>query len=68
MGDECSSSKDTKDSSPKLIWSPQGRQQSLSLGINPIDNADDNIIGSHLCDECTKSILPIVCRKPESIS
>ena len=41
---------------PKLILNPQGRQQSLSLGINPVDNAEpcyphDNIVGSHLCDE-----------------
>ena len=39
---------------------------------NPIDNAQpcyphDNTAGSHLCDECMKSILPNVCRKPESI-
>ena len=58
--------------SPRLTSSFQGRQQSLSLGINPVDNAEpcyphDNIVGSHLCDECKKSILPIVCRLPESI-
>ena len=52
--------------------SPQGLQQSLSLGINPVDNAEpccphDNIVGNRLCDECMKSILPNVCRKPESI-
>ena len=40
--------------------SPQGRQQNLSLGINPIDNAETcfphgNTVGSHLCDECVKS-------------
>ena len=54
-----------------LILSPQGRQQNLSLGIDPIDNAEpcyphDNNVGIHLCDECTKSILPIVCRMPRS--
>ena len=36
------------------------------------DNAEpcyphDNIVGIHLCDECMKSILQIVCRMPESI-
>ena len=55
----------------KLILSHQGRQQSQSLGINPIDNAEpccphDNIVGSHLCDECKKSILLVVCHMPES--
>ena len=39
------------------ILSPQGRQQNLSLGINRVDNAEpsyphDNIVGSHLCNEC----------------
>ena len=57
---------------PRLILSPQGHQQNLSLGINPIDNAEpcyphDNIVGSRLCDECLKLILPNVSRKPESI-
>ena len=57
---------------PKLFLSPQGHQQSLSLGKDPIDNAEpcyphDNIVGSHLCDECMKSILPTVCHKPLSI-
>ena len=55
--------------SPTLISS---RQQSLSLETDPIDNAEpccphDNIVGSHLCDECMKSTLPNVCRKPESM-
>ena len=27
----------------------------------------DNIVGSHLCDECMKSILPNVCHKLLSI-
>ena len=27
----------------------------------------DNIVGSHVCDECMKSILLTVCRKPESV-
>ena len=58
--------------SPKLISNLQGPQQSLSLGTNPIDNAEpcfphDNIVGSHLCDECVKSILPVVCHMPESM-
>ena len=57
---------------PRLISSPQSRQQSLGLGINPADHAvqrfpHDNFAGIHLCDECMKSILPIVCRMPESI-
>ena len=52
--------------------SPQGRQQSLSLEMNPVDNAvqcypHDNIVGIRLCDECVKSILPNVCHMPESI-
>ena len=56
---------------PRLTSSPQGRQQSLSLEINPADNAEqcnphDTIVGSHLCDECMKSILPSVCHKLES--
>ena len=42
---------------PKLILSPQRRQQ--SLGINPTANAEpsflhDNIVDSHLCGECVK--------------
>ena len=50
----------------------QGCQQSLSLGINPIENAQlccphDNIIRIHFCDESVQSILPIVCRLRESI-
>ena len=58
--------------SQRLISSPQGRQHSQSLEINPADNAGqccphDNIVGSHVCDECMKSILLIVCRMPESI-
>ena len=53
---------------PKLILNPQGRQQRLSLGINPVNNAEpccphDNIAGDHLRDECMKSILPNVCHK-----
>ena len=56
---------------PRLISNPHGRQQSLSLGINTVDNdmpcyPQDNIVGSHLSDECTKSILPNVCRKSRS--
>ena len=53
---------------PRLILSPQIRQQNLSLEINPIDNAEpcypqNNTAGNHLCDECTISILPHVCPK-----
>ena len=38
----------------------QDLQQNLSLGTDPIDNAEpcfphDNTVDSHLCDECTKS-------------
>ena len=41
---------------PKLILSPQGRRQSLSLEINPVDNAEqsnphDIIDDSQECDE-----------------
>ena len=37
----------------------EGHQQNLSLGMNPIDNAEpcyphDNMVGSQ-CDECMKS-------------
>ena len=58
--------------SPKLILSSEGRQQNLSLGIMPVDNAEpccprDNIAGSHLCDDCVKSILPNACHKLVSI-
>ena len=40
---------------PRLILNPQGHQQHLSLGINPVDNAEpccphDNIVGSLSCD------------------
>ena len=56
----------------RLTLSPQDLQQCLGLGRNPIDNAEpccrhDNIVGGHLCDECVKSILPVVCHMPESI-
>ena len=39
---------------------------------NPVDNAEpccphDSIVGIHLCDESMNSILPIVCRMPESV-
>ena len=56
----------------KLILSPQGRQQNLGLGTNPIGNAvpcfpHDNIDGNRLCDECKKSSLLVVCHMPESI-
>ena len=53
-------------------WSPQGRQQSLSLETNPVCNAvtcfpHDNIDDGHSCDEFWKSALRIVCHMPESI-
>ena len=56
----------------KWILNPQDYAQSLSLEINPIDNAEpcyrrENIVGSHLCGECMKSFLPIVCHMPASI-
>ena len=56
----------------RLILSPRGLQQSLSLGINPIHSAvpclpHDNIVGNRWCDECKKSILLVVCHIPESI-
>ena len=54
------------------LSSPQSHQQNLSLGTDPIDNAEpcythDNIVGSHLCDECMKSILLSVGHKLLSI-
>ena len=57
---------------PKLILSPQSRQQNVGFGINPIDNAEpcfphDNVVGSHLCDECMKSNEQAFCHKSESI-
>ena len=44
------------ESPPKLIMSPQDRQQHLALGKNLIVDAEpcyphDNIVGGHLCDE-----------------
>ena len=58
---------------PKLTLNPQGRQQSLSPGIDPICSAvpcfpHDIFVGNRLCDECTRSILLVVCHMPESIS
>ena len=55
-------------SHPRLNLSLQGNQKNLSLGLNPIDNAEpcysrDNLVGSHLCDECMKSNELIVCHK-----
>ena len=55
-----------------LIQSLQDLQQILSLGINRNDNvvpcfSHDNIVGSLLCDECMKLILPNVFHKLESI-
>ena len=55
-----------------LILNPQGLQQNLSLGINSIDNAEpcypqDNIAGSHLCDECGKSRVLVVGHRLQSI-
>ena len=55
--------------SPRLISSPQSRQQIQSLGIYPIRQCWavlptwQYIVGSHLCDECMKLILPNVCHK-----
>ena len=48
----------------RVISSLQRRLQSLSLGMNPICNAElccphDNIVEIRLCDECTKLILLI---------
>ena len=59
-------------SHPRLISSPQRHQQSLSLGINPIDSAvlcypHHNIGGIHSWNECRKFIVPVVCRMHESI-
>ena len=56
----------------RLISSPQGRQQSLSLGTDPTYNAVPcypmtKKVGNRLCDECKKSILLVVCHMPESI-
>ena len=55
-----------------LILNPQRHQQSLSLGQNPVDNAEpcsphDNSVGRHLCDECMKSIEQNVGHKVLSI-
>ena len=74
LPEKCSASKYTQDpvTPPRLILNPQGHQQSLSLGINPIDNAEpchphDNIVGSHLCNECKKSTELNVCHELLSI-
>ena len=55
-----------------LIANLQGLHQSLSLGVDPIDNAvrcfsHGGVDGSLLCDECMKLILPIFCYKLVSI-
>ena len=47
------------------FWILKIPQQSLSLGTIPIENAapnypHDNVVGSHLCDECMKSNGPSV--------
>ena len=60
------------DSLAKLIVTLQGRPQSLSLGINPIDNAQscvphNNVEGDHVFDECTLSNELSVCTKHLSI-
>ena len=57
---------------PEGFSSSQGLQENLSRETKPVDNAKqccphDKIVGSHLCDECMKSILPIVCHMPESM-
>ena len=56
----------------RLILSLRGRQQNLSLGLNPVDNAEpcfphDTIVGSHLCGECVKSNEPDAGHKLLSI-
>ena len=56
----------------RLILNLQGLHQNLSLGIDPIDNAEpcyphDNIVGSHLCDDGMKSNELNVCHKLLSI-
>ena len=53
---------------PSLIWSLEGLQQNLSLGTNPIDNAEpcfphDSNVGDHLHDECRLSNEPSFCHK-----
>ena len=55
-----------------LISNLQDHQESLSLGINPVDNAvphnpHDNIVDSLVYDECMRLILLFVCRMLESI-
>ena len=49
-----------------ILLSPQGRQQSLSLGTNPVCNAvlcslHDNTVDCLPCDEYRKSALPVFC-------
>ena len=55
-----------------LIFSLQDPLQNLNLEITPIDNVEpqcphDNTGGNHLCNECGKLIVPIVCHKLVSI-
>ena len=55
-----------------LIVSPQGRQQNLSLEIDPMDNVvlhfpHENLDGSLSFDECLRCMLPVVCHKLVSI-
>ena len=59
-GNKCSTSGKYTRFPSRLIWSLHGRPQSLSLGINPIDNAEpcflhDNIVCGHSCDDCRLS-------------
>ena len=56
----------------RLILNLQSLHHNLSPGINPTDNVEpwlppDNIVSSHLCDECNKSNEPDVCHKLWSI-
>ena len=55
-----------------LILSPQDLLQCLNLEIILIDKVEphfshDNIGGNHLCHECKRLIVPIVCHMLESI-
>ena len=68
---QCSTSEDTQDTL-RLIPSLQGLQQSLSLGMNPIYNAElccphDSIVGIRLRDEGKLSIVLVVSHTLESI-
>ena len=61
-----------KHKTPSDVDFESSRSPASSESWNPVDHGEqccqhDHIVGMHLCDECRKLIVPIVCRMPESI-